>query len=77
MVICYVLTVPRHEGRCLMVQIVKKKGENNETLFRKFTRAVVDEKIQDDVRESLFYIKPSQIRKEKEKNRKKRRRRHN
>lgn len=60
-----------------MVQIVKKKGENNEILFRKFSRLVVEENIQDDVRGKLFYIKPSQIRKEKEKNRGKRRRRQN
>lgn len=54
-----------------MVTVVKKKGENNEAIFRKFTRIYIDEKMQDDLRERMFYVKPSQVRKEKEKNRKK------
>lgn len=60
-----------------MVTVVKKKGENNEALFRKFGRIIIDENLQEEIRGRLFYIKPSQIRKEKEKNRGKRKRRTN
>jgi ribosomal protein S21 len=60
-----------------MVTVIKKKGENNETLFRKFTRIIIDEKLQDDFRERMFYVKPSQVRKEKEKNRNPKRRKQN
>jgi ribosomal protein S21 len=55
-----------------MVTIVKKKGENNEALFRKFGRLVMEENLQDEVRGRMYYIKPSQVRKEKEKMRGKR-----
>ena len=60
-----------------MVKIIKKKGENNEAVFRKFGRLVIEEDIQKDVRERMHYVKPSQVRKEKEKNRGKRKRRTN
>jgi len=60
-----------------MVTVVKKKGENNEALFRKFGRIIIDENLQEEIRGRLFYIKPSQVRKEKEKNRGKRKRRTN
>lgn len=60
-----------------MVQVVKKKGENNEQMFRKFGRLVSEENLQEIVRAGMFYIKPSQERKEREKNRNKKRRRHN
>lgn len=52
-----------------MVSVQKKKGENNEAVFRRFGRMVMDEDIQTEVRERQFYMKPSQVRKEKEKNR--------
>lgn len=60
-----------------MVTVVKKKGENNEALFRRFGRLVVEEELPDQYREGLYYMRPSQERKEKEKNRGKKRRRHN
>lgn len=60
-----------------MVTVIKKKGENNEAVMRRFTRIYIDSKLQDQVREGLFFIKPSQIRKEKEKNRKPKRRKQN
>lgn len=60
-----------------MVTVVKKKGENNETVFRKFGRIIIDENLQEEIRGRLFYIKPSQVRKEKEKNRGKRKRKTN
>ncbi len=50
-----------------MVQVVKKTGENKETLFRKFTKSVIEEGIVDTVRKKLFYKKPSLVRKEEEK----------
>jgi ribosomal protein S21 len=59
-----------------MVFVQKKKGENNESLFRRFGRTVYEEDIQQEARDRRFYLKPSQVRKEKEKNRGKSRRRH-
>lgn len=50
-----------------MVVVVKKKGESKETLFRKFSRVFIEENIVDEIRNRLFYKKPSLIRKEKEK----------
>lgn len=52
-----------------MVIAVKKKGETKDSLFRKFTRAFINENIVDEVRQKLFYKKPSQVKKEKEKER--------
>lgn len=60
-----------------MVTVIKKKGENNEAIFRKFSRIIIDEKLSEEFRERMFFVKPSQVRKEKEKNRKKRRRKQN
>lgn len=50
-----------------MVFVSRKKGESKESMFRKFTRSFIDEEIVDDVRNKLFYKKPSLQRKEKEK----------
>jgi ribosomal protein S21 len=58
-----------------MVTVHKKKGENNDAIFRRFGRLVIDEDLQNEFRERMFYMKPSQVRKEKEKNRGKNRRR--
>lgn len=55
-----------------MVYVSKKKGESKDSLFRKFTRIFIEEKIVDDVRSRLFYKKPSTLKKEKEKLRKQR-----
>ncbi|MDH7476177.1 MAG: 30S ribosomal protein S21 [Microgenomates group bacterium] len=52
-----------------MVFITKKKGENKDTIFRKFTRSFIEEDIVTEVRNKLFYKKPSLVRKEKEKER--------
>lgn len=60
-----------------MVTVVKKKGENNEAIFRKFGRLIMEEDLATEVRGRMFYIKPSQVRKEREKNRGKRKRRTN
>jgi ribosomal protein S21 len=52
-----------------MVFVTKKKGDTKDALFRKFSKTFVDEKIVDEVRKRMFYKKPSQIKKEKEKER--------
>lgn len=50
-----------------MVVINKKQGESKDAMFRKFSRAFIEENIVDEVRKKLFYKKPSILRKEKEK----------
>ena len=52
-----------------MVVLIKKKGETKDAMFRKFSRAFMDENILDEVRERQFYKKPSLKRKEEEKER--------
>lgn len=50
-----------------MVVIKKKKGESKDSVFRKFTRAFIEEEIVDEIRARMYYVKPSQLRKEREK----------
>jgi len=50
-----------------MVLVSKKKGESKDKLFRKFTKIFIEENIVDEVRNKLFYKKPSLLRKEREK----------
>ncbi len=57
-----------------MVVVTKKKGDSNENMFRKFTRLYIDGKVMDDIRERMYYKRPSQVRKEEEKERRKKRR---
>lgn len=52
-----------------MVVMIKRKGETKDSLFRKFTRSFIEEDIVTEVRNKLFYKKPSLVRKEKEKER--------
>jgi ribosomal protein S21 len=52
-----------------MIVVIKRKGESKESLFRKFTKNFIDEKIIEEVRDKLFYKKPSLVRKEREKTR--------
>lgn len=47
----------------------KRKGETKDSLFRKFTRAFIEEDIVTEVRKKQFYRKPSLKRKEDEKER--------
>lgn len=49
--------------------MTKKKGETKDALFRKFTRAFIDEDFITEVRKKQFYKKPSLKRKEDEKER--------
>jgi ribosomal protein S21 len=57
-----------------MVVIRRKKGESKDAVFKKFTRAFIDEEIVDEVRKRMYYKKPSQVNKEEEKERRKKRR---
>ncbi|NTU46311.1 30S ribosomal protein S21 [Candidatus Roizmanbacteria bacterium] len=50
-----------------MVYVVKKKGETKEALFRKFTKTFIEEDIVTEIRDRMFYKKPSLLKKEKEK----------
>ncbi len=52
-----------------MVVMTKRKGETKDALFRKFSKAFVEENVVEEVRRKLFYKKPSLLRKEKEKER--------
>ncbi len=52
-----------------MVVVSKRKGESKETMFRKFSRSVIEENVVDEVRKKQFYKKPSTVRKEYEKER--------
>ncbi|MBP7966924.1 30S ribosomal protein S21 [Candidatus Woesebacteria bacterium] len=49
-----------------MVVIKKKKGESKDSAFRKFTRAFIEEEIVDEIRSRMYYVKPSQLRKQRE-----------
>ncbi len=57
-----------------MVVINKKKGETKDSMFKKFTKTYLEEEIIDEVRDRMHYKKPSQVNKEKEKERKTKRR---
>jgi len=52
-----------------------KPGDTAESLIKRFTRKVFDEGIIDEVKKRKFYQKPSEIKKEREKEIKKRIRR--
>ncbi len=52
-----------------MVIVRKKQGESKDNMFRKFTKIFIEENLVDEVRNKLFYKKPSILRKEKEKER--------
>lgn len=58
-----------------MVVIKRKKGESKERMFREFTREFINEDIVGQIRERLFYKKPSQVEKERKIERSKRKRR--
>jgi small subunit ribosomal protein S21 len=52
-----------------MVVVTRKKGETKDSMFRKFSRAFMEENIVDELRKKQFYKKPSLKRKEEEKER--------
>jgi len=58
-----------------MAMVKAKPGDTAESLIKRFTRKVFDEGIIDEVKKRKFYQKPSEIKKEREKEIKKRIRR--
>jgi ribosomal protein S21 len=52
-----------------MVIVTKRKGESKDSMFRKFTRAFIDEDIINTIKNRQFYKKPSLVRQEEEKER--------
>lgn len=56
-----------------MIVVVKKKGENKESLFKKFSRLFKEDNIIFEVNKKMFFKKPSLLKKEKLKERLRRR----
>ena len=52
------------------VKVVRREGESSEALIRRFSKRVRREKIIEEVRERIFYEKPS-VRRRREKRRRK------
>jgi len=52
-----------------MVYITRKKGDSKDAIFRKFTRSFIEEDILNEVKNRLFYKKPSLLKKEEKKER--------
>lgn len=52
-----------------MVVVTRKKGETKDSMFRKFSRAFMEENIVDELRKKQFYRKPSLKKKEEAKER--------
>ena len=52
-----------------MVYVMRKKGDSKDAVFRKFTRSFIDEDILNEVKNRLFYKKPSLLKKERAKER--------
>lgn len=48
-----------------MVSVTRSKDQSRDSMLRRFTKLVMDEKIVDEVRERMFYRSPSIIKKEK------------
>ncbi len=56
-----------------MVVVQKKKGESTDRLLRRFTRLTKEENIAFDVSKKMFFKKPSEMKKEKKRDKAKRR----
>jgi ribosomal protein S21 len=52
-----------------MVVVTKKRGENTDSVLKRFTKVTKDENINWDVNKKKFFMKPSLLRKEKQKER--------
>jgi small subunit ribosomal protein S21 len=52
-----------------MVFVKAKKGESSDTLIRKFIRKISEEQLMQKIKDRQFYKPPSEIKKEKNKNR--------
>ncbi|OGK14895.1 30S ribosomal protein S21 [Candidatus Roizmanbacteria bacterium RIFCSPLOWO2_02_FULL_37_19] len=55
-----------------MVVVKKKRGENTDTLLKRFTKITKEENIAFDVNKKKYYLKPSLLKKEKMKDKLKR-----
>jgi ribosomal protein S21 len=56
-----------------MIVVLKKKGETNDNIFRKFSRMFKEEDIVFEVNKKMFYKKPAILKKEKDREKSKRR----
>jgi len=56
-----------------MVVVTNKKGKSIDSMFREFSKRFFESKIVDEVRAKMYYKRPSQVRKEEEKEQLKRR----
>ena len=56
-----------------MIVVLKKKGENSDNMFRKFSRMFKEEDIIFEVNRKLFYKKPAILKKEKDRDKAKKR----
>lgn len=56
-----------------MIVVLKKKGESNDNMFRKFSRMFKDEDVIFEVNKKMFYKKPALLKKEKDREKAKRR----
>ncbi len=56
-----------------MIVVLKKKGENNDSMFKKFSRMFKEEDIIFEVNRKMFYKKPALLKKEKDREKAKRR----
>lgn len=56
-----------------MVVVKNKKGKSSDSIFREFSKRFFESKIVDEVRAKMYYKRPSQVRKEEEKEQLKRR----
>ena len=56
-----------------MIVVLKKKGDNNDNIFRKFSRMFKEEDIVFEVNKKMFYKKPALLKKEKDREKSKRR----
>lgn len=52
-----------------MVVVNKKRGENADSMLKRFTKVTKEENINWDINKKKFFMKPSLLRKEKQKER--------
>ena len=50
-----------------MVVVNKKKGETKDSLFRRFSKMFLEENIMENIKDRMFYKKPSILKKEHKK----------
>lgn len=60
-----------------MIVVIKKKGDNKDNIFRKFSRLFKEENVVFEVNKKMFFKKPALLKKEKLKERFRRRAKRN